>query len=110
MNQYIGQSVRRVEDLRFLRGEGSFTDDIALPGQVYCAFLRSPHAHARIIAIDATRALRAQGVFIVLTGTDYLADGLDGIRHMPNPADPVDVSLRAFIAPPGESIVDLPHW
>ncbi len=110
MNQYIGQSIRRVEDARFLRGQGSFSDDIALPGQVYCAFLRSPHAHAKIIAIDAARALQAHGVITVLSGADYLADGLDGVRHMPNPADPVDVSLRAFIAPPGEAIVDLPHW
>jgi len=110
MNEYIGQSIRRVEDLRFLQGQGSYTDDIALPGQVYCAFLRSPHAHARVIAIDVAQARRAQGVIACLTGADYLADGLDGVRHMPNPADPVDVSLRAFIPPPGESIVDLPHW
>ncbi|OGA35041.1 MAG: xanthine dehydrogenase [Betaproteobacteria bacterium RIFCSPLOWO2_12_FULL_62_13b] len=110
MNRYIGQPVRRVEDLRFLQGQGTYTDDIVLPGQVYCAFLRSPHAHARIIAIDAAPALQAPGVITVLTGADYLADGLDGVRHMPNPADPVDISLRAFIALPGQSIVDLPHW
>ena len=110
MNQHIGQSIRRVEDQRFLRGQGNFTDDISMPGQFYCAFLRSPHAHASICAIDTSAALQVEGVIIVLTGADYRADGLDGIRHMPNPADPVDVSVRAFIAPPGGSIVDLPHW
>ncbi len=110
MNKYIGQSIRRVEDQRFLQGQGRFTDDIVIEGQLYCAFLRSPHAHAKIVAIDSSAARQAEGVITVLTGADYLADGLDGVRHMPNPADPVDISVRAFIAPPGGSILDLPHW
>lgn len=110
MKTYVGQSIPRLEDGRFLQGKGRFTDDVALPGQLYGAFLRSPHAHARIGRIETENARRAPGVVDILTGADYVNDGLEGIRHMPNPADPVDVSLRAFIAPPGQSIVDLPHW
>ncbi|MCC6472642.1 MAG: xanthine dehydrogenase family protein molybdopterin-binding subunit [Burkholderiales bacterium] len=100
----------RVEDARFLQGLGRYTDDIVLPGQIYAAFVRSPHAHAAILALDTAPAVHAPGVVAVLTGADYVADGLEGVRHMPNPADPVDVSQRAFVAPQGESIVDLAYW
>jgi len=110
MALYVGQSIARVEDLRFLTGQGKFTDDIGLEGQLYCSFLRSPHAHARIARIDFVAARRAPGVAAVLSGADYVADGLDGVQHAPNPADPVDVSVRVFIAPPGERIVELAHW
>ncbi|HAM47485.1 MAG TPA: hypothetical protein DCO73_07090, partial [Alphaproteobacteria bacterium] len=48
----IGAAVRRKEDFRFITGAGRYTDDIVLPGQSYAYFLRSPHAHARIVAID----------------------------------------------------------
>ena len=54
---WAGQSLPRFEDLRLLSGAGRYTDDINLPGQAYAAFLRSPHAHARIIRTDAARAL-----------------------------------------------------
>ena len=106
----IGRSIPRVEDLRFLTGRGRYSDDIFLDNQAYCAFVRSPHAHARIVDIDASDAARAPGVLAVLTGADYVADGLQGIAHMPNPADALDVSQRAFTAPPAQRIVDLPHW
>ncbi len=102
---YIGRSLPRVEDMRFLTGKGRYTDDFSLEGQAYCAFVRSPHAHARILGIDASQALKSAGVLAVLTGADYAADGLGGIAHMPNPADAVDVSQRAFAA-----VSDLPHW
>jgi carbon-monoxide dehydrogenase large subunit len=58
---FIGKSVERKEDLRFLSGSGQFTDDITLPRQSYGAFVRSPHAHARIRAIDSTAAKAASG-------------------------------------------------
>ena len=45
---YIGQAVKRREDLRFITGAGQYTDDVALPGQTYAYFIRSPHAHAKI--------------------------------------------------------------
>ncbi|MDX2223751.1 MAG: xanthine dehydrogenase family protein molybdopterin-binding subunit [Rhodospirillaceae bacterium] len=71
----IGASVRRVEDLRFVRGRGRYTDDINLPGQTYCAFVRSPHAHARISRIDATKAKSAPGVVMVITAAELTALG-----------------------------------
>jgi carbon-monoxide dehydrogenase large subunit len=54
----IGKPVRRKEDARLLTGAGRFGDDVSLPGQAYAAFVRSPHAHARIGPID-TAAARA---------------------------------------------------
>ena len=110
MSRYIGRSIPRVEDGRFLLGAGRYTDDISLDGQAYCVFVRSPHPHARLVGIDTSQAAAAPGVLAVLTGADYVADGLSGIAHMPNPADALDVSQRAFTAPPADRIVDLPHW
>ena len=49
---FIGQSVKRKEDARFLTGAGQYTDDVAMPNQAYAYFLRSPHAHAKIRGID----------------------------------------------------------
>jgi carbon-monoxide dehydrogenase large subunit len=110
MTPYVGQSIPRLEDRRFLTGTGRYTDDIDLEGQLHCAFLRSPHAHARIERIDARRAMGSPGVVAVLTGADYTADGLTAIDHAANPIDAVDVGRRAFIASPGERVIELPHW
>ena len=54
----IGAAVRRKEDLRFLTGRGTYTDDINRPGQLYAYLLRSPHAHAEIAGIDTAKALK----------------------------------------------------
>jgi len=75
----IGAAVTRREDRRFLLGKGRYTDDIQLPEQTWAVFVRSPHAHAAIRAIDAAGALAAPGVLAVLTGNDVAADGLGGI-------------------------------
>jgi aerobic carbon-monoxide dehydrogenase large subunit len=72
----IGASVLRKEDRRFITGQGNYTDDINEPGQVYAAFLRSPHARARIDSIDTSEAVAVEGVVAVLTGKDMAADGL----------------------------------
>src|ERR1700674_1602226 len=58
----IGQSIKRIEDARFLRGKGNYLDDFVLPGMLHMAILRSPHAHARIKSIDATAASAMPGV------------------------------------------------
>jgi carbon-monoxide dehydrogenase large subunit len=63
----VGASVRRKEDDRLLRGAGRYTDDFTLPGMLSMAVVRSPHAHARVVAIDATSALQLAGVVAVLT-------------------------------------------
>src|SRR6202165_289607 len=64
----IGQSIKRIEDARFLRGKGNYLDDFVLPGMLHMAILRSPHAHARIKSIDATAAGAKPGVIAVVTG------------------------------------------
>src|SRR5581483_7493254 len=64
----IGESIKRKEDARFLRGPGSYLDDITLPGMLHMAILRSPYAHARLGAIDSSRAAAAPGVVAVVTG------------------------------------------
>src|SRR6202163_2639381 len=71
----IGQGVPRFEDPRLVRGEGRYVGDIALPGMAFGHVLRSPHAHARIRAIDVSRAKAAPGVLAVLTGADWQASG-----------------------------------
>jgi carbon-monoxide dehydrogenase large subunit len=72
---FIGSSVERKEDYRFLTGAGQYTDDISLPRQSYACFLRSPHAHARIRAIDTAAARGAPGVLGVFTGKDLAGVG-----------------------------------
>jgi aerobic carbon-monoxide dehydrogenase large subunit len=71
----LGQSVRRVEDQRFITGNGRYTDDINLPRQVYGYVLRSPEAHARIASIDVEAARSAPGVLAVITGAEIDATG-----------------------------------
>jgi carbon-monoxide dehydrogenase large subunit len=75
----VGQSVKRKEDFRFITGQGRYTDDLTKPGQTCAAFVRSPHAHARIRAVDAAPALKIPGVLAVLTGADLEADGIKGL-------------------------------
>ena len=67
---FIGQRVKRKEDPRFLRGEGNYVDDIQLHGMAHAALLRSPHAHARIRAVNTQEALRIPGVLSVITFQD----------------------------------------
>ena len=64
----LGASRKRVEDNRFIRGKGNYTDDITLPGMLHMEILRSPLAHARIKSIDASKAWDIPGVRLVLTG------------------------------------------
>ena len=67
---YIGASIIRKEDERFLTGQAAFVDDLKLPEMLHATFMRSPHAHARIKAIDATAALAIPGVMAVFTYDD----------------------------------------
>jgi len=76
----IGQAVRRFEDVRLLRGEGRFHDDVNLPGQTHAVLVRSTHAHARILGIDAAAARRAPGVLAIVTGRDLAREGLGTMR------------------------------
>jgi carbon-monoxide dehydrogenase large subunit len=96
----IGASIRRKEDVRFLVGEGRYTDDIVFPRQSFAQIVRSPHAHARIRNIDTSAAKALPGVLAVFTGADIAAAGLGGLpcgwgvtdRHgkaMAEPAHPL---------------------
>jgi aerobic carbon-monoxide dehydrogenase large subunit len=71
----IGQSVPRFEDPRLVKGGGRYVGDMVLPGMAFGHVLRSPHAHARIRAIDTAAAKAAPGVLAVLTGADWKASG-----------------------------------
>jgi len=71
----IGASVRRKEDLRFLSGRGQYTDDINRPGQAHAYILRSPHAHARLRAVDTAAAAAMPGVAAIYTSADLAAIG-----------------------------------
>jgi carbon-monoxide dehydrogenase large subunit len=99
----IGKPVLRQEDSRLLTGGGCYSDDVNLPGQAYTCFVRSPHAHARIVRADTAAALAAQGVIAVLTGRDAAADGVKPITHTPVPANPHEEVIRPrdvlFVAP-----------
>ena len=90
----IGAPVRRREDLRLVRGAGRYTADENLPDQVYAAMVRSPHAHALIRAIAADKALALPGILAVLTGADFLADGLKPIPHKPWSPHPAEIMLH----------------
>ena len=94
----IGASPKRREDIRFLTGNGNYTDDINLRGQAYVHFLRSDVAHGRIKSVDTTAASAMPGVVRVFTGADF--EGVGGIpcgwqitdKHgevMQEPAHPV---------------------
>jgi carbon-monoxide dehydrogenase large subunit len=74
----IGSSIKRREDPRFITGKGHYTDDLKLAGMTYAAFVRSPHAHARIKSIDVSRARAHPGVVAVFTGKD-----MTGVNSLP---------------------------
>jgi len=76
----LGQSILRREDRRFLTGRGRYTDDTAPSDALAVLFVRSPHAHARLIGIDRSAALASPGVVAIYTADDLLADKLG---HLP---------------------------
>jgi carbon-monoxide dehydrogenase large subunit len=77
-------SLRRKEDARFIRGQGTYVDDVQLQGMLYGAVLRSPFAHARVVSVDATAALQHPKVHAVLTGRDMQARNLAWMPTMSN--------------------------
>ena len=74
----FGKSIKRREDPRFITGRGNYVDDVRLPGMTYAAFVRSPHAHARIRRIDTAAAAKHAGVVAVFTGKD-----MTGVNSLP---------------------------
>jgi carbon-monoxide dehydrogenase large subunit len=76
-----GHTVRRIEDPTLVSGRGQFTDDLTRAGQLHLVFLRSPHAHARIVSVDTAAAREVPGVVAVYTGADLVAAG---VKALPN--------------------------
>src|SRR5260370_39491630 len=72
----LGESYKRKEDGRFIRGPGNYVDDVQLPGMLYGDIVRSPYAHALIKNVDTSEALKVPGVVAVITGKDLDAAGL----------------------------------
>src|SRR5258708_16317051 len=98
--RFIGKPLVRKEDARLITGRGRFSDDFSVDGQACAVMLRSPHAHARILGIDARRATAIPGVLGVFTGADCLADGLGAIPHAPLPTPKYDITLHPPAGPP----------
>jgi carbon-monoxide dehydrogenase large subunit len=81
-----GKREVRLEDDALVRGAGRFIDDARFPNQAFAAFVRSPHAHARIKSVDAAAALKSKGVLAVLTAADMTGANANNIaRHPPVP-------------------------
>ncbi len=81
MGQFgIGQGIKRFEDVRLVRGEGRFHDDVSVPGQTHAVIVRSMHAHARLRSIDTSAAKGAPGVLAVFTGADFARDDLGTMK------------------------------
>ncbi|MED5411432.1 MAG: xanthine dehydrogenase family protein molybdopterin-binding subunit [Pseudomonadota bacterium] len=78
----IGQAATRYEDDRLLSGEGRYVDDVNIEDQCYAAFVRSPHAHAKITSIDTSNASSLPGVLAIYTAADLKADGIGDIPCM----------------------------
>ncbi|MGA7264940.1 MAG: xanthine dehydrogenase family protein molybdopterin-binding subunit, partial [Stellaceae bacterium] len=95
----IGQPVRRFEDKRLLSGNGRFQNDNNLLGQAYAYVLRSPHAHARIRALDPATAKAAPGVVLVMTGDDLVEAklGVMGVPFQRKRPDGSPMFARAFL-------------
>ena len=87
-NTFIGAPMERREDLRFLRGRGTYVDDLKMPGLLYAVILRSSVAHGRLVSIDASAALKIAGVHAVITAKDMP-------RGIPGPADRADAVAAA---------------
>jgi carbon-monoxide dehydrogenase large subunit len=94
----IGAALPRREDYRFLTGQGRYLDDIVVPGALHAHFVRSPHAHARLVAIDITAARAAPGVMAVVTGHELaawttslrMAPPIEGLHPVEFPTLPID--------------------
>jgi aerobic carbon-monoxide dehydrogenase large subunit len=95
----IGASVLRVEDPRLLRGGGCFVADLSVVGELHCALVRSPHAHAVIRKIETAHAAAPPGVVAVLTGADMAADQVGPMRAL--------WAIRSF---DGSPMAEPPRW
>lgn len=108
--RFVGARLKRSEDPRFLTGRGSYVDDLAQPGTLEAAFVRSPHAHARIVSIDTSRARKAPGVFLILTGENLAREfpvlsTKEGEGLKPMGITPLAVDKVRFVGDPVACVV-----
>src|SRR6202034_1327583 len=96
--RYTGASIKRSEDPRILTGAGRYVDDVKLPGMLHAAFVRSPLAHGRVLAVDASAARSLPGVVAVLTGADLDAITVRG-------PDPLLAMMGAGASAPDYSLL-----
>jgi aerobic carbon-monoxide dehydrogenase large subunit len=108
--QGVGQPVRRKEDFRLLTGRGHFVDDLHPAGMAHAVLVRSPHAHARILAIDVVAARTAPGVLAILTGVDCEANGLGPLPHAAGLMGPPDIAVRQPAGPMITTRHDVLAW
>lgn len=113
----IGASVLRKEDVRFITGKGQYTDDISTFGQTHCVFVRSPHARAKINAINTDAAMAIDGVIRVFTGDELAADEIgdlpcgwvvnskDGSPMVVPPHPPIATSVVNYVGEPYAFVV-----
>ncbi len=113
----VGQSIRRVEDQRFLTGRGRYTDDITVPGEAYLYILRSPYSHADIKSLDTAEARQAEGVIGVLTASeleamdigtipvDVIPPNRDGSKPTPPPRPVLAKDRVRYVGEPVAAIV-----
>src|SRR5919198_1011754 len=104
--QGFGRPVRRVEDRRLLTGRGCYSDDFSLPGQVYASFVRSPHAHTRIVRIDTDGRVRLVGEAVAMVIAETPGAARDGAEAVRVDYAPLPVVTRAREAEaPGAPLV-----
>src|SRR3970282_2249162 len=102
----FGKSIKRREDPRFITGRGQYVDDLKLPGMTYAAFVRSPHAHARIKKVDAAAARKVAGVLAVYAGEDVQVGGLPCGRMLPRIQVPGGADGKKAHAPGAPQLFD----
>jgi len=123
--KWVGSSYKRKEDMRLLTGRGKFMDDIRLPNTKHAAVLRSPYAHAKILEVDISEALKAPGVVGVLTGQDvkemskpfpcgvtiptiYYACAVDRVRYVGEPVAVV-VAENRYLAEDALDLIEVDY-
>ena len=120
----MGHSMKRKEDPRFLQGKGNYVEDVNLPGMLWMDIVRSPYAHAKIVSIDASKALAIPGVLAVITGKDLEAYNLHWMPTLMSDTQmvlPVDkviyqaqevaavIATDRYIAADGAAVVDVEY-
>ncbi|MCY0898862.1 MAG: xanthine dehydrogenase family protein molybdopterin-binding subunit [Firmicutes bacterium] len=101
---YVGTAIRRTRDERLLTGRGHYIADLMLPGQVYAAFVRSPHGHARVRGVDVAPALKVPGVIAVYGGHDVKASPLPLLFPFPTLEPVTQIPLGSEVCHVGEPV------